>query len=492
MPLPASRASEPPAATPATAATLAPADHSAPSPLPLPSTPVLVDLLERDDRLAFERGRLRFRLALLAGPLLLLLSYGPVALETAALTCAVILLSTAAIVVLLQRYPQTLLRHQLWLRVVDVASIFAVLASARLLTGPNAASAEFFDVIYVLTVISATGTHGLRGTAVASAAATIAVAAERWLDAQRTGIPLTPAVLFSVLFYGVLFAICGSMVGHLMRTSGAVVARRDRAWEAQLQERNAALETAALQLTQSNKELEAFAYSVSHDLRAPLRSIDGFSRIVQDRYADQIDDVGRDYLRRVRAASQRMGQLIDDLLALSRLARTELRREPLDLTALAHAVADELRARHPERDVTLHVHDGMHAVGDPSLVRAVLENVLGNAWKFTATRDQARIEVGTLGPMVGRTALGAPERRAQPRLDGQTVFYVQDNGAGFDMAYADKLFGPFQRLHTASEFEGTGIGLATVQRIIRRHRGWVWAKGELDRGATFYFTLPTE
>ena len=478
----------------------------------------MLDLLDREDRLAFERGRLRFRLALLVAPALLLLSYGPRATSAVVLTAGVILLSTAAIFTLLRRYPDALLRYQLWLRLVDVLSIFSVLTSARELTGVSA-GAEFYDVAYMLTVISATATHARRGIYVITGAATLAVAAERWLNSVRigqSGEPLTTATLFTVAVYGVLFAICGSMVRHLMRTSGAVVARRDRAWEEQLQERNAALERAAAQLRESNTELEAFAYSVSHDLRAPLRSIDGFSRIVLDRHAAQLSQQAQDYLGRVRAASQRMGQLIDELLALSRVARVELRTERLDLSAIAGAIAADLQERQPERDVHITIQQGLEARGDATLVRAVLENLIGNAWKFTSHRDGARIEVGALDQQpstnnehlrsksagvrgklgqgaagaLGRAAIGAPERRAANRLEGQTVFYVQDNGVGFDMAFADKLFGAFQRLHTESEFEGSGIGLATVLRVIRRHGGWVWAKAELEQGATFYFTLP--
>ena len=306
--------------------------------------------------------------------------------------------------------------------------------------------------------------------------------------------PLTSATLFTVAVYAVLFIICGAMVHHLMRTSGAVVARRDRVWEEQLEERNAALERAASALRTSNSELEAFAYSVSHDLRAPLRSIDGFSRIVLDRHAAQLSEQAQDYLRRVRAASQRMGQLIDELLTLSRVSRAELRTERLDLSALAASVVADLRDRQPERKVEVTVQEGLAARGDATLVRTVLENLIGNAWKFTAQRETARIEVGALDAHDshdGRRAVGAPERRASNRLEGQTVYYVRDNGAGFDMAFADKLFGAFQRLHTAAEFEGSGIGLATVLRVIRRHGGWVWAKAAPNQGATFYFTLPS-
>jgi signal transduction histidine kinase len=453
----------------------------------------VLDLLEREDRLAFERGRLRFRLALLAAPALFLISYGPRAATAVALTCAVVLLSTAAIYTLLRRYPETLIRHQLWLRLVDVLSIFTVLTSARELADVSAGT-EFYDAAYLLSVISATATHALRGTYVVTGAATAAIAAERFLETQRTGEPFSSAHLFTVGVYAVLFVICGAMVHHLMRTSGAVVARRDRAWEQQLEQRNAALERAASALRTSNSELEAFAYSVSHDLRAPLRSIDGFSRIVLDRHAAQLSEQAQDYLRRVRSASQRMGQLIDELLTLSRVSRAELRSERLDLSEMAATFIADLRDRQPKRRVEVVIQDGLIARGDTTLVRTVLENLIGNAWKFSGQRDVARIEIGALDPQDsqdGRRAVGAPERRAASRLEGQTVFYVKDNGAGFDMAFADKLFGAFQRLHSAAEFEGNGIGLATVLRVIRRHGGWVWATSEPDQGAAFYFTLPS-
>ncbi len=234
-------------------------------------------------------------------------------------------------------------------------------------------------------------------------------------------------------------------------------------------ERRVAERTA--QLAAANGELEAFAYSVSHDLRAPLRSIDGFSQALLEEYRDRLDAVGTDYLTRVRAASQRMGQLIDDLLKLSRVTRAELRREAVDLSVLARDVAAELQRRHPQREMTLRVAEGLAAQGDPRLLRIVLENLLDNAWKFTRDRAPAVVEVG----------------RAEHA--GQPAFFVRDNGVGFDMAYAHTLFSPFQRLHGAAEFEGTGIGLATVQRIVRRHGGRVWAEAGVGRGATFYFTL---
>jgi len=235
--------------------------------------------------------------------------------------------------------------------------------------------------------------------------------------------------------------------------------------EARVAQRTAELETA-------NRELEAFSYSVSHDLRAPLRSIDGFSQAVLEDYADRLDAVGQDYLRRVRAATQRMGRLIDDLLKLARVARSEFRRERVDLSAMARAIARDLQKAEPERDVEFVMADGVYAEGDSHLLRLALQNLLHNAWKFTAKKPRATIEFGVLD------------------RGGPPVYFVRDDGAGFDMAYAGKLFGAFQRLHSTSEFEGTGIGLATVQRIIQRHGGRIWAEGAAGRGATFYFTLP--
>jgi PAS domain S-box-containing protein len=225
------------------------------------------------------------------------------------------------------------------------------------------------------------------------------------------------------------------------------------------------------ELATANQELEAFAYSVSHDLRAPLRSIDGFSRILVEDYAAKLDDEGRDSLNRICAASRRMALLIDDMLELSRVSRGELRRERVDLSTLARAVVADLRRIEPGRVVEFSAADGLADEGDPILLRGVLENLLGNAWKFTSKRSAARIEFGALPP------------------GGPAGFFVRDNGAGFDPLYAGKLFGAFQRLHNSTEFPGTGIGLATVQRIIHRHGGRVWAEGELDAGATFYFAL---
>ncbi len=229
----------------------------------------------------------------------------------------------------------------------------------------------------------------------------------------------------------------------------------------------------AAELKAANKELESFAYSISHDLRAPLRSIDGFSRILLRDCSAVLDEKHRDSLQRVRDSSQRMGELIDDLLELSRTTRADLHFAAVDLTALAEATLDDLRRTDPERKVTCDIQRGLTITADPVLIRAALENLLGNAWKFTRQRIEARIEIGAF------------ER------SGERIYFVRDNGVGFDMAYVGKLFGAFQRLHTTREFPGTGIGLATVQRILHRHGGRIWVEAAVDAGATFYFTVPT-
>jgi hypothetical protein len=225
------------------------------------------------------------------------------------------------------------------------------------------------------------------------------------------------------------------------------------------------------QLEAANRELEAFSYSVSHDLRAPLRAIDGFSLVLLEDFGAKLDGTAQHHLGRIRAATARLAELIDDLLKLARISRNELRRKTVDLGALATEVVQDLRRREPERQVTFSTGTDLMVEADPALTRVLLENLLGNAWKFTAQRPDAVIE------------LGVEER------DGERVSYVRDNGIGFDMAYVGKLFGPFQRLHRIEEFEGSGIGLATVQRIVHRHGGRVWAVGVVNGGATFFFTL---
>jgi light-regulated signal transduction histidine kinase (bacteriophytochrome) len=218
----------------------------------------------------------------------------------------------------------------------------------------------------------------------------------------------------------------------------------------------------------ATRELEAFSYSVAHDLRAPLRGISGFSTALLEDVGDTLGAEPKSYLTRISAGAVRMGELIDALLGLSRLTRAELSRQPVNLSKVANEVATQLAASEPSRTVKVDVRDDLTAHGDPQLLRAVLENLVGNAWKFVSKRADAKIEVG--------------------QRDDR-AFFVRDNGAGFDMAYAAKLFLPFQRLHAASEYAGTGIGLATVQRIIRRHGGKIWAEAAVNEGATFYFTL---
>jgi PAS domain S-box-containing protein len=221
----------------------------------------------------------------------------------------------------------------------------------------------------------------------------------------------------------------------------------------------------------ANRELEAFSYSVAHDLRAPLRGVDGFAQALIEDYADKLDAAGLRYLERIRAAAQRMAALIDDLLNLSRVTRSEFRREPVDLTRIASQALANLQRFEPVRTIDVTIAEGMHASGDARLLGIVFDNLLGNAWKFTSKTNAPHIEVGV-----------ATEA-------GERVYFVRDNGAGFDPAYRDKLFGVFQRLHTVSDFPGTGIGLATVLRIVERHGGRVWADGAVGQGATFYFTL---
>jgi light-regulated signal transduction histidine kinase (bacteriophytochrome) len=210
---------------------------------------------------------------------------------------------------------------------------------------------------------------------------------------------------------------------------------------------------------------------VSHDLRAPLRAIDGFSQALLEDFPKDVPEEAQRYLARIRSSTQRMGQLIEDLLNLSRVSRGSLERRDADVSELARQVVTELQNREPQRKVDISIWDGMRANADSRLLRAALENLIGNAWKFSSKTDKARIEIGSLSD------------------DGRAVFYVRDNGAGFDMAYANKLFGAFQRLHSGNEYQGTGIGLATVQRIIHRHGGRIWADAKPDKGAAFYFTL---
>ena len=235
---------------------------------------------------------------------------------------------------------------------------------------------------------------------------------------------------------------------------------------------NEQLEQRAAELEASNKELEAFSYSVSHDLRSPLLNIEGFSQVLLEDYADCLDAEGQEHLKHVRSSCQQMEEIINALLALSKMMRTEMFRQGVDLSALAGQIVNELKAKAPDRAVDVVIANGLTTDADPQLLRVVLENLLSNAWKFTSKQPRARIEVGSL-----------------VQSNGEQVFYVRDDGAGFDMDHATNLFTPFKRLHKASDFQGTGIGLATVQRVVARHGGKIWAAGAVDHGATFCFTL---
>jgi signal transduction histidine kinase len=258
---------------------------------------------------------------------------------------------------------------------------------------------------------------------------------------------------------------------QLLADQAGVVLEHRRLF-AEVQGLNQALERNLSEVRALNEELGAFAYAVSHDLRAPLRSIDGFSQILLEDKGPVLGEDGRGHLERVRGAATRMGNLIDDMLLLSRLTRDDMHTASVDLSALARVVVDELRAREPDRSVEFQANGALPAQGDERLLRVALTNLIGNSWKFTRQREPAHISFG------GETR------------DGQPTYFVKDDGVGFDMRYAQKLFGAFQRLHSTKDFEGSGVGLATVQRIIHRHGGRVWAESEVDKGTTFYFTLP--
>jgi signal transduction histidine kinase len=279
---------------------------------------------------------------------------------------------------------------------------------------------------------------------------------------------------------GWLFVLASSALLYLLlslmqrRNDAALRTLSER--EGEIRRMNAELERRVAQRTEqleaTNRELESFAYAVSHDLRAPLRSLSGFSQLLQEMPSEGLDEKARHYLQRINDAARRMSSLIEDLLSLSRISRSELVPRPIDFTQLVGEVAATIRERNPQHAVELHIEPGMSVRGDPRLLKIAMENLLDNAWKYTARTEQPRVEVGSQQDERGLT------------------YYVRDNGVGFDMAYAGKLFGPFQRLHSDTQYPGTGIGLVTVQRILVRHGGRIWADAEVNRGATFYFTLP--
>jgi signal transduction histidine kinase len=262
-----------------------------------------------------------------------------------------------------------------------------------------------------------------------------------------------------------------SLATVLLVLTGSLLSRNIAKSEAKIIKLSQDLAARNLRLESANKEMEAFSYSVSHDLRAPLNTISGFSEILNEHYGDKLDAEGRDYLNRIKNGSNRMGQLITDLMRLSHISRQTIDRMDCDLSSLASTIIDNIREAAPRRSVEVVIAEGLRAVVDPNLIKIALTNLLNNAWKFTSKTEHARIVFGAL------------------EKEAQTVYFIKDNGAGFDPAYAEKMFLPFQRLHSKEEFEGTGIGLAIVERIISRHEGRIWAEGEVGKGATMYFTL---
>ncbi len=276
---------------------------------------------------------------------------------------------------------------------------------------------------------------------------------------------------FFILVSSVLLYLLLSMMQR--RYDAALRALAEQ--ESEIRRMNADLERRVAQRTEqleaTNRELESFAYAVSHDLRAPLRSLSGFSQLLQENPSGTLDEKSRHYLQRINDASRRMSALIEDLLSLSRISRFELTPRPIDFTQLVNDVAATIRERYPQHPVELHVDPGMTVHGDPRLLKIAMENLLDNAWKYTTRSTHPRVSVGSRSDERGLT------------------YFVRDNGVGFDMAYSSKLFGPFQRLHADAQYPGTGIGLVTVQRILARHGGRIWVDAEPNRGATFYFTI---
>ncbi len=362
------------------------------------------------------------------------------------------------------------------------AGLFAALGRDAEVAGPSPELAEAFrDRATSQLLLNSHDLHA-RGRQLAAAAAARFDATQRYVVVVLFA---TLAGVLAITFFNLREAgvtlerritllrdgaerVAGGSLDHRIGVQGddelAELGQAFDAMTAQLQVKVAALEV-------SNRELESFSYAVSHDLRAPLRSISGFSQAALEDYGPKLDEQGRQYLLMASDAAREMGQLIDDLLTLSRVTRAEMVRKPVDLTALAEATAADLRRAEPERRVEFFIEPGLAAAGDPTLLGLVIDNLLRNAWKFTSRRATAKITFG------------------RTRAGGRDTFFVSDDGAGFDMNYVDKLFQPFQRLHRASEYPGTGIGLATVNRIVRRHGGEARATGEVEHGATISFTL---
>ena len=334
------------------------------------------------------------------------------------------------------------------LRVVDSAG--AIRAALPTPTPPPGSRLDFVRV----PVLPVAGQESVRAESGGPIGFVEVGMRRNWIDVKTREIALVNVAVASALT--IVVWILGMMIIRRL-----IDRMRDLIGEARLVE----------EVQRANAELEAFSYSVAHDLRAPLRAVDGFSQALLAGYSDKVDEQGRHYLARLRENSRRMGQLINDLLGLSRVTRGEFRRADFDLAAQARQIAARLKSASPERRVEFVIPARLPVSGDPNLMLAALENLLGNAWKYTSRSPRARIELGR-----------------EPR-GGRDAYFVRDDGAGFDMAFANKLFKPFSRLHSPGEFEGTGIGLATVQRIIARHGGVVWAEGRVGEGATFFFTL---